>query len=62
MSFIPLSLSRAFLFTKLFVHNKIERKGVFPPEALELETRKYYLHEARKFDISVDEISEIRLA
>lgn len=52
----------AFLFTKLFVHNKIERKGVFPPEALELETREYYLHEARKFDISVDEISEIRLA
>jgi len=50
------------LFTKLFVRNKIERKGVFPPEVLELETREYYLREATKFDISVDEISEIRLA
>jgi hypothetical protein len=52
----------AFLFTKLFVHNKIERKRVFPPETLELENRKYLLHEAMKFDILGDEISEIRLA
>jgi saccharopine dehydrogenase-like NADP-dependent oxidoreductase len=52
----------AFLFTKLFVHNKIQHKGVFPPEELELETREYYLQEAAKLDISVDEITENRLA
>jgi saccharopine dehydrogenase-like NADP-dependent oxidoreductase len=52
----------AFLFTKLFVDNKIQHKGVFPPEVLELEAREYFLQQAAKLDISVDEITETRLA
>ena len=52
----------AFLFTKLFVQNKIEQRGVFPPEILDLEAREYFFQEAAKLDITVDEITATRLA
>jgi len=45
----------AFLFTKMFINNKIETKGAYPPEALETEERSYYLKEAAKLDITVDQ-------
>jgi saccharopine dehydrogenase-like NADP-dependent oxidoreductase len=52
----------AFLFTKLFINDKISRKGVFPPEVLEEDTRKYYLDESAKLGITVDEIQKTQLA
>ena len=52
----------AFLFTKLFVNDKISEKGVFPPEVLGLSTRNYYLSEAAKLGITVDEIQKTELA
>ena len=51
----------AFLFTKLFVNDMIATKGVFPPEVIEAEPRQYYLAEAAKLGITVDEIEETRL-
>lgn len=51
----------AFLFTKLFVNDKIDAHGVFPPEVLGRETRGYYLSEASKLGITVDEIIQTRL-
>ncbi|MBT4287636.1 MAG: hypothetical protein HOD92_09885 [Deltaproteobacteria bacterium] len=51
----------AFLFVKMFVNNKIDLTGVFPPEAFETEMRAYYLQEAAKLDITVDQIVEERL-
>ncbi|MBW1866482.1 MAG: saccharopine dehydrogenase NADP-binding domain-containing protein [Deltaproteobacteria bacterium] len=51
----------AFLFTKLFVNDRIEEKGVFPPEVLGADSRTYYLKEAAKLGITVDEIVESRL-
>ena len=51
----------AFLFTKMLVNDKIERKGVFPPEVLEKTERDYYFHEAAKLDITVDQIIKTRL-
>ncbi len=51
----------AFLFTKLFVNNKIDAQGVFPPEVLDAEARRYYLQEAANLGITVDEIVETRL-
>ena len=51
----------AFLFTKLFVNNKISEKGVFSPEVLDQDTRKYYLGEAAKLGITVDEIQKTEL-
>ena len=51
----------AFLFSKLFVNGKIDLKGVFPPEELALSTRTYYLQEAEKLGITVDEITHIHL-
>jgi len=51
----------AFLFTKLFVNDMIAAKGVYPPEVLEAEPRRYYLAEAAKLGITVDEIVETRL-
>ncbi len=47
----------AFLFTKMFVNGKIFTKGVFPPEVLEKDERAYYLKEAAKLDITVDQYS-----
>jgi saccharopine dehydrogenase (NAD+, L-lysine-forming) len=52
----------AFLFTKLFVNDKILEKGVFPPEVLGQETRAYYLGEAAKLGITIDEIQKAELA
>ena len=51
----------AFLFTKLFVNDMIATRGVFPPEVLETEQRQYYLAEAAKLGITVDEIGATRL-
>jgi saccharopine dehydrogenase (NAD+, L-lysine-forming) len=51
----------AFLFTKLFVNDKITAQGVFPPEVLEADAREYYLKEAACLGITVDEIVETRL-
>jgi saccharopine dehydrogenase-like NADP-dependent oxidoreductase len=52
----------AFLFTKLFINDKISEKGVFPPEVFGKETRDYYLREAAKLGITVDEIQKTKLA
>jgi saccharopine dehydrogenase-like NADP-dependent oxidoreductase len=51
----------ASLFTKMFVHGKIDLKGVFPPEAFDADARAYYLREAAKLDITVDQIVQRRL-
>ena len=51
----------AFLFTKMFVNGKIQTTGVLPPEALGAGERAYYLAEAAKLDITVDEVIETRL-
>ncbi len=51
----------AFLFTKMLVNDIIRLKGVFPPELLDKEEREYFLKEAAKLDITVDEIVERRL-
>jgi hypothetical protein len=51
----------AFLFSKLFINAKIDSKGVFSPEALNESARTYYLQEAAKIGITVDEVSEIHL-
>ena len=51
----------AFLFTKLFINDKINVQGVFPPEILDDAARAYYLKEAAKLGITVDEIVETRL-
>jgi hypothetical protein len=39
----------------------IETTGVFPPEILDPEPRNYYLAQAAKLGITVDEIEESRL-
>ncbi|MBW2676168.1 MAG: hypothetical protein JRD49_01260, partial [Deltaproteobacteria bacterium] len=51
----------AFLFTKLFVNDKIDVQGVFPPEVLDASAREYYLTQAAGLGITVDEIVETRL-
>ena len=51
----------ASLFTKMLVNGKIDLKGVFPPEALGADARAYYLREAAKLDITVDEIIQRRV-
>ena len=45
----------AFLFTKMFVNNKITTRGAYPPEVLEAGERSYYFEEAVKLDITVDQ-------
>jgi len=45
----------------MLVHGKISRSGVFPPEVFDKEERAFYLSEAAKLDITVDEIIESRL-
>jgi saccharopine dehydrogenase-like NADP-dependent oxidoreductase len=49
------------LFTKMFVSDKIYQKGLFPPEVFDDEQCAYYLKEAAKLDITVDQIVETRL-
>ncbi len=51
----------AFLFTKMFVNNVIETKGAYPPEVLETAERSYYLEEASKLDLTVDQNISARL-
>jgi len=51
----------AFLFTKMLVNGKITQQGVFPPEVLEKAEREYYLKEAAKLGITIDEVVETRL-
>lgn len=51
----------AALFAKMFVNHKIKLRGVFPPEAFDSEERAYFLAEAAKLDINVDEIVTRRL-
>ena len=51
----------AYLFTKLLVDDKLDLKGVFPPEALDADARAYFLNEAAKFDLVVDEVLQRRL-
>jgi len=46
------------LFTKMFVNDKIHQKGLFPPEVFDADQRSYYLKEAAKLDITVDQIVE----
>ena len=46
------------LFTKMFVNDKIHQKGMFPPEVFDTDQRAYYLTEAAKLDITVDQIVE----
>ncbi len=48
----------AFLFTKMFVNDKINVTGVFPPEAFDAEMRSYYMQEAVKLNITFDEFVE----
>jgi len=50
------------LFTKMFVNDKIHQKGLFPPEVLDEDQRAYYLMEAAKLDITVDQIVEKRIS
>jgi len=52
----------AFLFTKLFINDKVDQRGVFPPEVLGQETRAFYLEEAARLGITIDEIQQARLA
>ena len=52
----------AFLFTKLLVNGRVDTRGVFPPEVLDEPARKYYLAEAAKLGITVEEIRKTRLA
>ena len=49
------------LFTKMFVNDKIHQQGLFPPEVFDDEQRAFYLEEAAKLDITVDQIIERRL-
>jgi hypothetical protein len=45
----------------MFVNDKIHQKGMFPPEIFEQEQRAYYLREAAKLSITVDQIVEKQL-
>jgi saccharopine dehydrogenase-like NADP-dependent oxidoreductase len=51
----------AFLFTKMLIKDKLNLKGVFPPEALDADARAYFLQEAAKFELIVDEVLQRRL-
>jgi saccharopine dehydrogenase-like NADP-dependent oxidoreductase len=52
----------AWLFTKMLIKGEVSQTGVFPPEVLEAEARAYFLKEAAKLDITVDQYIERRLA
>jgi saccharopine dehydrogenase-like NADP-dependent oxidoreductase len=49
------------LFTKMFVNDKIHQKGLFPPEVFDDDQRTYYLKEAAKLDITIDQVIEKQL-
>lgn len=44
----------AFLFSKMLVNGKVRAKGVFPPEALDAEERRYFFDEAEKLKLFVE--------
>ena len=48
----------AFLFTKMFVNDKINLTGVFPPEAFDTDMRAYYMQEAGKLELTIDQSIE----
>jgi len=50
-----------WLFTKMLLKGEVTQKGVFPPEVLEAGPRAYFLKEAAKLDITVDQYIERRL-
>jgi saccharopine dehydrogenase-like NADP-dependent oxidoreductase len=50
-----------WLFTKMLIKGEVTQKGVFPPEVLEAKPRAYFLAEAAKLDITVDQYIERRL-
>ena len=50
-----------WLFTKMLIKGEVTQKGVFPPEVLEAKPRAYFLEEAAKLDITVDQYIERRL-
>ena len=45
----------------MFVNDRIHQKGMFPPEVFDTDQRAYYLTEAAKLDITVDQIVEKHL-
>lgn len=51
----------AFLFAKLFVHDKITNKGVVVPETLGSDIRGFYFQEAAKLGIIAEEVVKTRL-
>lgn len=51
----------AFLFAKLFVHDKITNKGVVVPETLDSDIRGFYFQEAAKLGIIAEEVVKTRL-
>ena len=50
-----------WLFTKMLIKGEVTQKGLFPPEVLEARPRAYFLEEAAKLDITVDQYIERRL-
>ncbi len=49
------------LFTKMFVNDRIHQKGMFPPKVFDADQRAFYLKEAAKLDITVNQIVEKNL-
>jgi hypothetical protein len=45
-------------FTKLFLADKIGATGVFPPEMLSAEARAFFLDEAEKVGMFIEETVE----
>jgi saccharopine dehydrogenase-like NADP-dependent oxidoreductase len=45
----------------MLIKGEVSHKGVFPPEALDADARAYFLKEAAKLDITVDQYVERRL-
>jgi len=51
----------AALFVKMLVNGNVTQTGVFPPEALDADARSYFLREAAKLDLTVDQYIQRRL-
>ncbi len=48
----------AFIFTKMLVNDIIDQTGAIAPEVLNTKEREYFFNEAKKLDITVDQIIE----
>ena len=48
----------AYIFTKMLVNGVIQQTGAIAPEVLSATERNYFFNEARKLDITVDQIIE----